>query len=118
DEMNTALAIIASAEPQNELEAALAVQMAAVHQIGMKAIAKVARTEFDPEQCSAHMRTASKAMRLYSDMLLTLHKIRKKGDQHIRVEHLHLEPGAKAIIANEVAGRGQPGSGGQPDGTP
>jgi hypothetical protein len=107
DDINTALAVVAAAEPQNEMEAALAVQMAAVHQVGMAAIARAAKTEFDPEQSGAHMRTATRAMRMYSEMLLALHKLRKKGDQHIRVEHLHLESGAQAIIANDVAGRRQ-----------
>jgi hypothetical protein len=39
-------------------------------------------------------------MRAYSGQVETLRRLRHGGDQHVRVEHIHINEGAQAVIGS------------------
>ena len=41
---------------------------------------------------------AARLMRAYSGQVETLRRLRHGGDQHVRVEHIHINEGAQAVI--------------------
>jgi hypothetical protein len=43
---------------------------------------------------------AARLMRAYSVQVETLRRLRHGGDQHVRVEHVHIGDGGQAIIGN------------------
>ena len=112
--MNAALAMVQAAKPENELEAALAVQMAATHELALTMLNRVRMHEYEPKEAFLYSNAAAKLMRSYAAQMTALDKLRRKGEQHITVEHLHVGPGAQAIVANNVRGGGHGQTIGQP----
>lgn len=113
-ELNAGLAMVAAAEPRNELEAALAVNAVAAHQQAMRLLAKIENVDGAPYAAAAYGTAAAKLMRACADQLLALDRLRRKADQRIVVEHLHLEQGARAVF-NQIGvaeGRGVHDGGG------
>jgi hypothetical protein len=50
---------------------------------------------------------AARLMRAYSGQVETLRRLRHGGDQHVRVEHIHINEGAQAVIGSvRAADRG------------
>ena len=47
---------------------------------------------------------ATKLTRLHADLILALDKHRGKGQQIVRVEHVHVHQGGQAIVGNVQAG--------------
>jgi hypothetical protein len=43
---------------------------------------------------------ATRLLRAYSEQVETLRRLRHGGDQHVRVEHVHINEGAQAVIGN------------------
>ena len=43
---------------------------------------------------------AARLMRAYSGQVETLRRLRHGGDQHVRVEHIHINEGAQAVIGS------------------
>jgi hypothetical protein len=43
---------------------------------------------------------AARLMRAYSAQVETLRRLRHGGDQHVRVEHVHINEGAQAVIGS------------------
>ena len=98
--MNAALAIIEGAEPKNEVEGALALQMACTHIAAMGVLARFEGV-FHMERRTAVFSSAStKLMRTYVSQVEALRRLRQGGSQLVRVEHVHVHEGAQAIIGN------------------
>ena len=51
---------------------------------------------------------ASKLLRTYTAQVEALAKLRRKGEQKVRVEHVHVHPGGQAIVGavNHTPGPG------------
>ena len=77
--MNAALAMIEAAAPKDEIEAALAVQMAACHVAAMAVLAKM-DVAFATELGSA----AARLMRAYATQVEVLRRLRNGGQQFMR----------------------------------
>ena len=102
--VNAALAIIESAEPKNEVEGALAVQMACTHIAAMGVLAEF-QGGFAGERRTAVFSSAStKLMRTYVSQVEALRRLRQGGSQFVRVEHVHVNEGGQAIIGNVAPG--------------
>jgi hypothetical protein len=98
--MNAALAMIEAAAPKDEIEGALAVQMACTHTAAMAVLAKL-DVAFAPEQrVAAFGSAAARLMRAYATQMEVLRRLRSGGQQFVRVEHVHVNAGGQAVIGN------------------
>jgi hypothetical protein len=91
--MNAALAMIEAAAPKDEIEAALAVQMAACHVAAMAVLAKMDVAFATERRVAAFGSAAARLMRAYATQVEVLRRLRSGGQQYVRVEHVHVNDG-------------------------
>ena len=94
---NALLAAVAGANPANEVQATLAVQMVVTHELAMQAMLRSARVDQILQYDSAGA-MAVKLLRTYTLLAETLAKLQRGGEQIVKVVHVH--PGAQAIVGN------------------
>ena len=107
--MNAALALIEAAAPQNEIEGALAIQMACTHTAAISVLARFRGGGGSEARVAALASAAARLLRAYSTQVEALRRLRHGGDQFVRVEHVHINDGAQAVIGS-VQTRGRPSS--------
>jgi hypothetical protein len=105
---NFALSVIRSIEPENEVEAMLAAQMAATHLATMTMAKRLNHCETIPQQDSAE-RALNKLARTYTTQMDTLKKNRAKAQQTVRVERVTVEEGGQAVVGDVSYQRGAGG---------
>jgi hypothetical protein len=105
--INAALAQIEALAPQNEVEAALAVQMACTHAAATSVLARFGGGGGSDRRVIALASAAARLLRAYSGQVETLHRLRHGGDQYVRVEHVHINEGGQAVIGNVRTQRGK-----------
>jgi hypothetical protein len=98
--MNAALALIEAAEPQNEIEGALALQMACTHTAAISVLARFRGGGGSERLVVALASAAARLLRAYSGQVEALRRLRHGGDQYVRVEHVHVNDGGQAVIGN------------------
>jgi hypothetical protein len=112
--VNAALAMIDGLKPQNEAEAALAVQMAMTHFLVAKLSVRIGSGAIDTirQQDSTGLALA-RLHRAFTTQMETLSNVRRGGRQKVVVEHVHIHkhvyvaPGGQAIIGDVThTGRG------------
>ncbi|WAJ28939.1 hypothetical protein [Antarcticirhabdus aurantiaca] len=89
---------MANIAPTDALEGMLAAQMVATHNAAMECFRRAmieGQTFQGREQNLAH---ASKLTRSYATLVQALDKHRGKGQQTVRVEHVHVHAGGQAIV--------------------
>lgn len=96
--INAAIAMIASAEPTDEVEAALALQAATLHMVAMAVMSRIGGAHGGPNRLPALASATAKLIRAYSTTVETLRRQRSGGEQNIRVEHVHVHDGGQAIV--------------------
>jgi hypothetical protein len=112
--LNAALAMIEGLKPQNEAEAALAVQMATTHFLVAKLSARIGSGAIETiRQQDSTALALSRLHRAFTTQMETLSNVRRGGRQKVVVEHVHIHkhvyvaPGAQAIIGDVThTGRG------------
>jgi hypothetical protein len=95
--VNAALAAVHGIGPRDEAEAMLVAQMVATHGLAMS-LTKVASTSTFPPQIEAALNNAIKLMRTYTAQMEALVRYRRRGEQTVRVEHVHVHPGGQAVV--------------------
>jgi hypothetical protein len=109
--LNAGLAIVDGIRPENEIEALLAVQMAAAHTLAMECLGRARRAENIP-QLDANGNMSNKLLRTFTAQVEALSRIRRGGKQKVVVEHVHVHPGAQAAVGMFVQGdAGEPARG-------
>ena len=110
--MNYFLSMIEAVEPQDEMEAMLATQMAAIHNAMMSTANRLKRAcESETQERAANALT--KLARTYTMQLEALRRYRGGGNQTVRVEHVTVNEGGQAIVGNVAhGGRGATEKGG------
>ena len=98
--INAALAMIEAAAPRDELEGALAVQMACTHTAAMSVLAKMDSGLGTERRTAAFGSTAARLMKAYAMQMEVLRRLRTGGQQVVRVEHVHINDGGRAVIGN------------------
>jgi hypothetical protein len=98
--MNAALAMIEAVAPKDEIEGALAVQMACTHTAAMAVLAKLDAAFATEHRVLAFGATAARLMRAYATQVEVLRRLRNGGQQFVRVEHVHVNDGGQAVIGN------------------
>jgi hypothetical protein len=98
--INAALAMIEAAAPRDEIEGALAVQMACTHTAAMAVLAKLEGAFTSEQRVVAFGSAAARLMRAYATQVEVLRRQRNGGHQFVRVEHVHVNDGGQALIGN------------------
>jgi hypothetical protein len=98
--LNAALAMIESAAPRDEIEAALAIQMACTHAATMSVLARFGGGGGTERRVVALGSAAARLSRAYSAQVEVFRRLRHGGQQVVRVEHVHINEGGQAIIGN------------------
>ncbi len=111
--MNAALALIEGVAPKNEIEGALAIQMACSHSAALSVLARFRGGGGGEGRVVALATAAARLQRAFSVQVETLRRLRHGGDQYVRVEHVHVNDGGQAIIGNVKPGRS--GASGSPE---
>lgn len=97
--LNAQIAIVAAVSPENELEAALAVQMAATHDLSMHLLAK-AKNATRLDLVKEYGNLATKTTRTFAAQMKALSDLRRGGEQVVR--HIHVHEGGQALVAETV----------------
>jgi hypothetical protein len=79
---------------------ALAVQMACCHTAAMQVLAKMDSGFGTERRIAAFGSTAARLMRAYAMQMEILRRLRTGGHQFVRVEHIHINRGGRAVIGN------------------
>jgi hypothetical protein len=98
--LNAALAMIEAAAPKDEIEGALAIQMACTHTAAMAILARLGGGEGNGQRVVAFASAAARLLRAYATQVEVLRRLRHGGEQYVRVEHVHVSDGGQAIIGN------------------
>ena len=98
--MNAALAMIEAAGPRDEIEGALAIQLACTHAAAMAVLAKLDIPFATERRVAAFGSTAARLMRAFATQVEVLRRLRHGGHQVVRVEHVHVNDGGQAVIGN------------------
>jgi hypothetical protein len=98
--INAALAMIEAAAPKDEIEGALAVQMACTHTAAMAVLAKLDSGFGTERRIAAFGSAAARLMRAYATQIEVLRRLRSGGQQFMRIEHVHVNDGGQAVIGN------------------
>ena len=96
----SALAMIEAAAPRDEIEGALAVQMACTHVAAMSVLAKMDSGFGTERRIAAFGSTAARLMKVFAMQVEVLRRMRHGGHQFVRVEHVHVNQGGQAVIGN------------------
>jgi hypothetical protein len=89
--------VIKGIEPKDQLEAMLAAQMAAVHQVTMKLAARLNLVErAEPQDIAAF----NKFVRTFATQLEALKRYRTGGEQKVTVQHVSVNEGGQAIVGH------------------
>jgi len=97
--LGAGFAIVQAIEPDDELEAALAVQIAAAHATSLNLMSSAAQTD-RIDQLQVYANLATKFQRTMTLQIEALAKLRGKGQQTVRVEHVNVQPGGQAIVGD------------------
>src|SRR5262245_14556523 len=110
---NAALAVIDGVRPKDEIEAMLAGHMAVANILLLELVARtraaVAGHRYEGngiKRLDVLGNLTTKFMRTYTMQVEVLARKRRKGEQNIRVEHVHVHAGGQAIVGN-VSHRGR-----------
>lgn len=98
--VNAVLAFIEAAEPKNEIEAALAIQMACTHAVAMAVLSRTGGAYGGDRHVALMASAGARLLQAFAAQIEALRRVRHGSSQYMRIEHIHLEPGAQAIIGN------------------
>jgi hypothetical protein len=113
--VNAVIAMIEAAAPSDEIEGALAVQMACTHTAAMAVLARLGGGHGSERRVAALGSAAARLLKAFATQVEVLRRLRHGGQhthQFVRVEHVHLE-GGQAIIGNVKPDRS--GASGSPE---
>jgi hypothetical protein len=112
--LNAGLAAVDGIAPQNEAEAMLAVQMAGTHSVAMEMLRKAKFATSIPA-LQEYGNLATKLLRTYTTQMECLAKVRRRGEQKVTVEHVHVYPGGQAVVGNITQTGNREGVGAESD---
>ena len=98
-DLNFMFSVIKDIKPNDQLEAMLAAQMAAVHLATMTFARRLASVDYLPQQDSAE-RALNKLMRTFTTQMEALKRYRSGGEQKVTVQHVSVGEGGQAIVGN------------------
>ena len=103
DALDFNISVIKGVKPNDQLEAMLAAQMAAIHLAMMKFSRQLSEVENIPQQDSAE-RALNKLARTFTMQMEALKRYRTGGEQKVTVQHVSVSEGGQAIVGNVTQG--------------
>lgn len=109
EELNAALAFIGGIQPNDEIEAALTVQMLGTHEASVRLLATALKAGHIDAQ-ERYINMATKMQRTFTAQVEAMKRYRSSGEQTIRVQHQNVtvQEGGQAVIG-DVHGGGRRG---------
>lgn len=104
-ELNGLGRVMRALSPQDEYEAQLIAQLTVLHEHSMDWLGRAMRTE-RVDFANIYLNGASKLLARHHETLDALLKYRRKGEQRVHVEHVHVHEGGQAIVGNVSTGMG------------
>src|SRR6516165_7399465 len=98
--VNAVLAFIEGAEPKNEIEAALAVQMACTHAVAMAVLSRAGGAYGGNRHVAVMAAAAARLLNAFTAQVETMRRLRSGGTQFIRIERVEVKDGGQAVIGN------------------
>lgn len=90
-------------KPQNAVEGMLCAQLAVLHFQGMQCLGSAENADWRPHT-EQELNFAVKLLKLQHETIEVLMKYRRKGEQRVVVQHMHVNEGGKAVVGNFQAG--------------
>lgn len=104
-QMGTVAQLMQAFAPQDEYEGQLISQLVILHEHSMEWLGKAMRTE-RVDFANVYLNGASKLLTRHHETLDTLLKYRRRGEQRMTVEHVHVHNGGQAIVGTITTGGG------------
>ena len=101
------LAFIEGAEPRNEVEAALAIQMACAHAVTMAVLSRAGGAYGGNRHVAMMAAAAARLLHAFTAQVETMRRLRSGGTQVIRIERVEVKEGGQAVIGNLEARTGR-----------
>ena len=98
--VNAVLAFIEAAEPRNEIEAALAIQMACTHAVTMAVLSRAGGAYGGDRHAAIMASAGARLLNAFTAQVEAMRRLRNGGTQVIRVERIEVAETAQAIIGN------------------
>lgn len=98
--MNAALAMIEGAAPRDEIEGALVLQIACTHLAAISILSRVEGVHGTERKVMGFASAAAQLLRAYTSQAECFRRLRRGGDQCVRVEQVHVSDGGRAVIGN------------------
>lgn len=95
--LNQMVSMVRATDPANELEAALAVQMATAHWLAMD-MAGLSKKTANPDLNAQRVGMTAKLMTAFGKQVEALKRHRGGTEQRVVVEHVHVHEGGQAIV--------------------
>lgn len=95
------VAVLNGIDPQDQVEAMLATQMIATHDLAMVLITNASRGD-NSVRLQHYTELANKTLRTFTSQVEALGRYRNKGRQKIVVEHVTVNEGGQAIVGSEI----------------
>lgn len=101
-DMDYGLAFLQEINPQDPMEAMLAIQMLGTHLLSSKAIYKANLANQNYDAVTENINRTTKLSRTFIAQMEALKRYRNKEGQKIKVEHVNINDGGKAIINSTI----------------
>jgi hypothetical protein len=97
--LNFMWSVVRGIKPNDQIEAMLAAQMAAIHTTTMTFVRRLSNVEYIDQQDSAE-RALNKLARTFAMQMEALKRYRTGGEQKVTVQHVSVQEGGQAIVGN------------------
>ena len=87
-------------DPKDIIESQLCSRLLVLHSKAMYFIKEAACAEYE-KVIDSNINRATKLMRLHNETLEALNRHRRKGEQKVTVQHVHVNKGGQAVVASE-----------------
>lgn len=101
---DAAVARLLGMGPRDAVERMMATQMLALHSAAMDCTRRAMIPDQPGFARREELALAAKATRAFAQLVDTLDKRRRGGEQKVRVEHVHVHSGGQAIVGNLATG--------------
>jgi hypothetical protein len=98
--MNAALAMIEGQRPNDEVEAAIVMQMACAHGAAMMLLARFGGGGGGDRRVQALAHATARIISAFNQSAETLRRRKQGGSQYMRIDHVHVTEGGQAVIGN------------------
>lgn len=105
NQLNSLAQAMQALAPQDEYEGQLVAQLVVLHEHAMDWLGRAIRTE-RVDFANVYLNGASKLLTRHHETLEALLKYRRRGEQRVHVEHVHVHDGGQAIVGNVMTGGG------------